>query len=114
MCVPKRIEAKWLYGQGHAEFRFMTHAYEVYWNELEPATESDGSSSGRFVEALSLRERQVLTQIAQGYTLAVAASQLGISRNTVHTHVKNIYQKLGVNSRSQAMLAAMRLRLFKP
>lgn len=65
------------------------------------------------IEVLSPREREVLAEIATGSTKAVTAVRLGVSGNTIHTHIKNIYQKLGINSRSEAALAAVRLELVK-
>ncbi|RYF40524.1 MAG: LuxR family transcriptional regulator, partial [Comamonadaceae bacterium] len=54
-------------------------------------------------EELSLREKEVLTGIAKGFTYAEVAAALDISANTVRTHIKNIYTKLAVNSRSEAV-----------
>lgn len=52
---------------------------------------------------LSVRETEVLTGIAKGFTYAEVASALDVSSNTVRTHIKRIYQKLAVNSRSEAV-----------
>lgn len=66
------------------------------------------------VEPLTGREREVLTCIAKGYSLVEAAGLLGISHNTVAYHVKNIYQKLRINSRAEATLEAARMGLVDP
>jgi DNA-binding NarL/FixJ family response regulator len=58
--------------------------------------------------ALSSREDDVLLRVSKGFTLPEIASQLGISRHTVADHVKQIYRKLGVSSRAEAALEAMR------
>lgn len=50
---------------------------------------------------LSPRERDVLPLIGRGYSQAYIASELVISQNTVHTHVRNIYGKLGVSSKEE-------------
>lgn len=63
------------------------------------------------VEALSAREREVLQLAAKGYTYQETADLLGITVNTVSSHTKNIYAKLAVNSRSQAVHEAARLGL---
>ena len=56
---------------------------------------------------LSAKEKSVLERIARGYSYADVASDLEISINTVATHIKRIYQKLEVNSGSQAVYRAM-------
>jgi DNA-binding CsgD family transcriptional regulator len=50
---------------------------------------------------LSLREEEVLRLLAAGCSNQEIAKQLYISPNTVKTHVKNIYAKMGVNNRLQ-------------
>jgi DNA-binding NarL/FixJ family response regulator len=52
---------------------------------------------------LSPRERQVLELLAQGYLYKEIAEQLTLSITTVNTHIRNIYDKLHVRSRSQAV-----------
>lgn len=64
------------------------------------------------VEALSLdidynlttREQMVLTEITRGSSYKKISQSLDISEASVQSHVKQIYRKLGVHSRSQAML----------
>lgn len=82
---------------------------EISWEPLPfPA-------SGRLVyaEQLTARERKVLAYIAVGDTLDQAAQQLGVSRNTAHTHLKHIYDKLGISNRVEAVVAAARLQLIR-
>lgn len=54
-------------------------------------------------ETLSLREQQVLDWLAQGRTYKEIAENLNISYNTVNTHIRHIYEKLHVRSRTQAV-----------
>ena len=54
-------------------------------------------------EKLSEREREVLKMVSCGYTSAEAGSRLQISAQTVNSHVKNIYRKLRVKTRAQAV-----------
>jgi len=56
---------------------------------------------------LTAREKEVLTLASQGMTTQQIASELFLSTQTVRTHFKNIYPKLGVNSRSEAIVYAM-------
>ena len=57
-------------------------------------------------EALSERERQILGLVADGLSNREIAEQLFLSRYTVESHVKRIYRKLAVSSRTMAVRAA--------
>lgn len=61
---------------------------------------------------LSEREKEVLKMVASGYTSFEIGSRLAISGHTVNTHIKNIYRKLNVRTRAQAVSFAAQLRLF--
>ncbi|HEX4342012.1 MAG TPA: response regulator transcription factor [Verrucomicrobiae bacterium] len=52
---------------------------------------------------LSSREQQVLELLAKGYLYKEIAESLGISYDTVHNHIRHVYDKLHVRSRSQAV-----------
>jgi len=65
----------------------------------------------RSPETLTERETEVLRQLARGKSNKEIATSLFISETTVKTHVKNIMQKLGVPSRTQAALYAARIGL---
>jgi DNA-binding NarL/FixJ family response regulator len=60
---------------------------------------------------LTVREKQVLQLLVDGLSYKMIAAQLDISFGTAHTHVKNIYEKLHVNSASEAVAKAIRQRL---
>lgn len=61
------------------------------------------------VESLSMRELEVLRLLASGFSNEEIASKLFISLGTVKWHVKNIFSKLGVKSRTQAVAKAQGL-----
>jgi DNA-binding NarL/FixJ family response regulator len=61
---------------------------------------------------LTSREREILTFLAQGFTYQNAAARLALSTHTIHSHIRNIYRKLQVNSRSEAVYEALRRRLL--
>ncbi len=63
---------------------------------------------------LSDREKEILSAIAKGLSRNEAAEILGITSNTVASHLKSIYGKLNVSNRAQATLEALRLGLVKP
>lgn len=63
--------------------------------------------------ALTARETDILWGIAKGFTYAELAQRLGISKQTVPVHVKNIYRKLEANNRSEAVFEASRLGLIR-
>jgi len=56
--------------------------------------------------ALSTRERQILALIVDGLSNADIADRLGISEKTVRNHTSNLFDKLGVWTRAQAMVFA--------
>ena len=83
------------------------------------ATEKRGHPTPRAIEPgstglaepLTERENEVLFLIARGLSNKSIQDQLFISNNTVRTHIKNLYGKLGVNDRTHAVLRAQELGL---
>jgi len=63
-------------------------------------------------ERLSAREREVLRLVAGGYTSVEIGVRLTISSMTVNTHIKNIYRKLQVRTRAQAVRFASLRGMF--
>jgi DNA-binding NarL/FixJ family response regulator len=57
---------------------------------------------------LSARETEVLRLLAEGHSYKTAAAELAVSLDTVRFHVRNIYEKLHVHSKSEAVAAALR------
>ena len=69
------------------------------------------TSSSQIVEPLSEREVEVLRLLAAGLKYDEIGDQLFISLNTVRTHIKNIYSKFNVSSRTEALIHARDLYL---
>lgn len=65
------------------------------------------------VPHLTEREREVLTMIVKGFTYAEAANLVGVAESTVTSHIRNIYRKLEVHSRGEAVYEALQLGLVK-
>ena len=62
--------------------------------------------------ALSDREREILLEVARGRSNAEIAAALFLSPNTIKTHLRTIYRKLGVHSRAAAVARARALGLL--
>jgi DNA-binding NarL/FixJ family response regulator len=75
-----------------------------HFREQQPASEV----------TLTERERDVLTLLAKGYTVARVADLLDITRNTAAGYAKSVYRKLNVSSRAEATLEATRRGLVRP
>ena len=56
------------------------------------------------METLTRREHEILELLSKGYFYKEIGNTLGISMNTVRTHLKHIYEKLHVQSRQDAAL----------
>jgi LuxR family maltose regulon positive regulatory protein len=69
------------------------------------------SPPSALVEPLSERELEVLALVAQGLSNREIAERLFITVGTVKTHAHNIYGKLGVNRRTEAVARAQELGL---
>jgi len=80
---------------------------------LQVRASQDGAGQpGRvLVEPLTVAEQRVLTLLPASTYLQIA-DILYVSRNTVKTHLRSIYRKLGVTSRPQALRRAADLRLL--
>ena len=77
-------------------------------NRLNPA-----GATGPQPVSLTDRELAVLSGLARGYTYGEIATQLGLSAHTVGTHIKNIYRKLEVSSRAEAVFEACQLGIIR-
>src|SRR5579864_445668 len=62
--------------------------------------------------ALTSREMQILRGVAKGHTTKRLARDLGLRASSVETHLRNIFKKLEVNNRGEAVSSALRLGLI--
>jgi len=62
---------------------------------------------------LTVREKEILGQLVKGHSYKMISAALGISFETVKTHIKNIYEKLHVHNQSEAVAKALKNRLLK-
>jgi DNA-binding NarL/FixJ family response regulator len=69
---------------------------------IRPGGRPSPSRAASELTSLSVRELEVLRQLAAGLTDREIAERLGISPRTVETHVGSVLQKLGVRNRAQA------------
>ena len=71
-----------------------------------------GADDSEWIKPLTDRELEVLQLIADGLSRQEIATKLVLSLNTVKTHARNIYSKLGVNNQMQAVGKAQGLGLL--
>jgi DNA-binding NarL/FixJ family response regulator len=74
------------------------------------ADENPDSSGGE--TKLTRREREILEMIAKGFSYAETSKICRISAATVHSHLKSVYRKLEVHSKTEAVYEARRRRLI--
>jgi LuxR family maltose regulon positive regulatory protein len=89
------------------------HVADVADLSVAPITLAQDPSSS-LIEALTPRELDVLALLAQGLTNREIAQKLVISHGTVRQHAYNLYQKLQVNTRQQAVMKAADLGIRFP
>ena len=78
-----------------------------------PASETFVRDDARLAElGITPRELEILEHIASGESTRQIAEALFVSENTVKTHASRLFDKLGVNRRTQAVAEGKRLRLI--
>ena len=61
---------------------------------------------------LSEREKEILKALVEGLSYKMIADKVNLSFHTIHTHIKNIYEKLHVNSKGEAVAKALKQKLI--
>ena len=79
-----------------------------------PAAAAPAAAAAEVASPLTPREREVLQLIAKGLSYQHIAQALQMSPHTVTTHIKQIYRKLEVHSRGEAVFEALQLGLLPP
>lgn len=79
----------------------------------DPAVPLEGEVPGEGVPALTDRELQILQMLADNCTPAEVAERLFISPKTVRNHLTKVYDKLGVSSRSAAIVVGLQQGLIE-
>ncbi|MER3554746.1 MAG: DNA-binding response regulator [Meiothermus sp.] len=91
-----------IHAAGRGEVRLHPEAAKRLAREVKTP---DGS------ETLTPRETEILRLIAQGHSNKTIVRELGVEESTVKTHVSSLLSKLGLNSRTQAALYALKIGL---
>ena len=81
-------------------------------HESDALTTHSAGATSLECSALSPRECGVLELIGHGYSNKKVARALGITAETVKSHIKHVFIKLGVSTRAHAVARAQRLGLF--
>jgi LuxR family maltose regulon positive regulatory protein len=97
----------------HTCEEFATGLLDSIDQTANPATKTDSPDQTRLVEPLSPRELEVLRWMAEGCANQEIARRFVISPMTVKRHISNIYGKLDVKNRVQAIALARALKLIK-
>ena len=97
--------------------RNTSQSYHPYLDSLLDACratfgESALPQNGELLDPLTAREMEIMRLICKGYSNPEIASELVVTINTIKKHTSNIYSKLGVRSRTQAIAHAQQLDLL--
>lgn len=85
----------------------LTSRFFEYFQQQVIEDKTEAVQEDNYLSYLTAREEEVLDLLCQGVTYKGVAEKLFISDTTVKTHVNNIFQKLQVNDRTQAVLYAI-------
>src|SRR4029079_16434120 len=97
-----------------AYIEHLLHAFPEEQRQTQMVRRSTLEGSNALVAPLGERELEVLRLLAAGLESPEVARELIIGVSTARTHIKNIYGKLGVHGRVQAIERARALGLVRP
>jgi DNA-binding NarL/FixJ family response regulator len=95
---------------GRLSMLLKDHAYMTVLNELPPQEKTLLMHNYGAENKLTEREREIAALMLTGLTCRMIAKELCVSENTVKTHSKNIYSKVGVHNRTELINSLMDLR----
>lgn len=96
-----------LNGKIYLPLALSSRFFEYFQQTFRQENEQPEIEEENLLNYLTQREEEVLELLTQGITYKGVANKLFISETTVKTHVNNIFQKLQVNDRTQAVLYAI-------
>jgi len=96
-----------LNGKIYLPLALSSRFFEYFQQSFREETAKQETGEENLLSYLTQREEEVLELLTQGVTYKGVAGKLFISETTVKTHVNNIFQKLQVNDRTQAVLYAI-------
>jgi LuxR family maltose regulon positive regulatory protein len=105
------IEARGLINRAPDPGPVVPHLLEQAERSLRLVTQPQGTDMA-VGEELTARERAVLGLLTSGLSAREIGDELGVSRNTIKTHTKSLYRKLGVTDRREAVASGRRLGLL--
>lgn len=88
---------------------------EKYQDAQQASSHKSGGGSGRDSSVFSLteREREILAALTKGYSNQQLANLFVVSQKTIHNHLYSIYSKIGVSSRTEAIVWAIENEFLK-
>ena len=98
-------------GKYSEKIKALIQAFERHYGEDSVRAADLETSTKNSADPLSEREAEVLQLIAQGHSSREIAEALVITYNTVRTHIRNIYRKLDVHSRLEAVKRGQELQV---
>ena len=101
-----------LHGGGSPMSPVIARQLLLRWRADAKPAAATPAAQARTKEALSKRESQGLDLVSRGFTYPEIAQQMAISVTTVQTHVRNIYGKLDVHNRTEAVYEARQIGLL--
>ncbi|MBQ7763951.1 response regulator transcription factor [bacterium] len=96
-----------LSGKIYLPLALSSRFFEYFQQSFREESSKQETEEENLLSYLTQREEEVLELLTQGITYKGVANKLFISETTVKTHVNNIFQKLQVNDRTQAVLYAI-------